>query len=170
MSEEGPFLPSVTRFDWTPEAEQQLRDLAATGLSARQIAIQMGAPTRNTVIGKANRMGVQLGIKRGDSKPKIAASKPLRTEAPKVNIRASAPKVNIRASVPVPKIIPIPVEIPADGVRLVDIGHGQCRWPLGDPKSADFCFCGVNTTRTYCAEHHRIVYVPTARQRAREAA
>ena len=161
MSEEGPFLPSVTRFDWTPEAEQQLRDLAATGLSARQIAIQMGAATKNTVIGKANRLGVQLGIKRGDSKPKIAASKPLRTEAP---------KVNIRASVPVPKIIPVPVDIPADGVRLVDIGHGQCRWPLGDPKSEAFRFCGAHAERTYCPHHHALVYTPTARQRAREAA
>ena len=35
--------------------------------------------------------------------------------------------------------------------------HGQCVWPIGDPKDDDFRFCrdGVHAFgQPYCAEHH----------------
>lgn len=33
--------------------------------------------------------------------------------------------------------------------------HGDCRWPIGDPRHADFHFCGAQSVlgRPYCTEH-----------------
>ena len=42
---------------WTDERVTMLRDLWAKGLSASQIAVQLGGVTRNAVIGKAHRLG-----------------------------------------------------------------------------------------------------------------
>lgn len=34
-----------------------------------------------------------------------------------------------------------------------------CRWPIGDPKSPTFRFCGVEKERgSYCVDHYRIAY------------
>lgn len=40
-------------------------------------------------------------------------------------------------------------------VKLVDLKATSCRWPIGDPKDADFHFCGKEAIvgKSYCAEH-----------------
>lgn len=45
--------------NWTPEQEAKLRDLWAKGISGGQIAKRMRL-TRNTVIGKARRLGLAV--------------------------------------------------------------------------------------------------------------
>ena len=45
---------------WTEAAIETLRQLALEGKSASSIAAALGAPSRNAVIGKANRIGVSL--------------------------------------------------------------------------------------------------------------
>jgi GcrA cell cycle regulator len=55
---------------WTDERCFQLRELAAKGWSAAQISEALGGITRNSVIGKAHRMGFTLsGIRKGDPSP-----------------------------------------------------------------------------------------------------
>jgi GcrA cell cycle regulator len=44
--------------DWSEERVAELKRLWATGLSARQIAEQLGGVTLNAVIGKAHRLGL----------------------------------------------------------------------------------------------------------------
>lgn len=44
---------------WTDERVAELRKLHAEGQSASKIAKIMGAPTRNTIIGKTNRLGLR---------------------------------------------------------------------------------------------------------------
>ena len=46
---------------WTDDRIDELHRLAAAGMSATQIALAMGAPTRNVIIGKASQIGVSLG-------------------------------------------------------------------------------------------------------------
>ena len=41
--------------EWTPEAIERVRHLASTGLSAAQVALQIGGVTRNMVVGIAHR-------------------------------------------------------------------------------------------------------------------
>jgi GcrA cell cycle regulator len=45
---------------WTDAAIETLRRMALEGKSASSIAMALGAPSRNAVIGKANRIGVKL--------------------------------------------------------------------------------------------------------------
>ena len=45
---------------WTEAAIETLRQLALEGKSASVIAAAIGAPSRNAVIGKANRIGIKL--------------------------------------------------------------------------------------------------------------
>ena len=45
---------------WTPEREERLRELWAAGKTATEIAAAIGDPvTRNAVIGKAHRLGLE---------------------------------------------------------------------------------------------------------------
>src|SRR5580658_10055434 len=46
---------------WTADAVEALRQLALEGRSASAIAAAIGAPSRNAVIGKANRIGLTGG-------------------------------------------------------------------------------------------------------------
>jgi len=46
-------------------------------------------------------------------------------------------------------------------VGLMDLKLTTCRWPIGDPKDEDFCFCGKQTItgKPYCAQHCKEAYV-----------
>jgi GcrA cell cycle regulator len=50
-------------------------------------------------------------------------------------------------------------------VKLLDLKECMCRWPIGDPKSADFHFCGRQkaTGSSFCEHHSRIAFRPTER-------
>ena len=45
---------------------------------------------------------------------------------------------------------------------LLELTEETCRWPIGDPGSADFFFCGGQTATglPYCAYHSRVAYQP----------
>lgn len=39
-------------------------------------------------------------------------------------------------------------------------GGYTCRWPIGDPRSPGFTFCGCDTARwPYCEPHARVAYL-----------
>ena len=58
---------------WTETAIETLRQMALEGKSASSIAAALGAPSRNAVIGKANRIGVKLTGNIHCSAPRAAA-------------------------------------------------------------------------------------------------
>lgn len=40
--------------------------------------------------------------------------------------------------------------------RISDLGPNQCKWPVGDPKAADFGFCGrLRAGGPYCCDHQK---------------
>lgn len=47
-----------------------------------------------------------------------------------------------------------------DRVTLMDLKLTSCRWPMKDPRDADFHFCGAQsvTGKPYCQEHCKIAY------------
>jgi GcrA cell cycle regulator len=46
---------------------------------------------------------------------------------------------------------------------LLDLEHHDCRWPIGEPRSDDFHFCGEPQAagRPYCAHHWAKAFQPS---------
>ncbi len=56
---------------------------------------------------------------------------------------------------------PVKKKIKKEGnVSLLDLKLNSCRWPIGEPKDADFHFCGKDTVtgKPYCSEHCKLAY------------
>jgi GcrA cell cycle regulator len=43
---------------------------------------------------------------------------------------------------------------------VLTLSANMCKWPIGDPSSDEFTFCGRGTEGTYCSEHSRVAYQP----------
>ena len=52
-------------------------------------------------------------------------------------------------------------------LSLLELNEATCHWPIGDPASSDFFFCGGKALASlpYCAHHSRIAYQPAADRR-----
>lgn len=113
---------------WTDERIATLQKLWEKGLTASQIAEELGDVTRNAVIGKAHRLGLK-------SRPS-----PVKAEATKKK--------------PVKKPAPTP-GAESTRVTLLDLTERTCKWPIGHPGDEDFHFCGKSSEPgvPYCAPH-----------------
>ena len=144
---------------WTDERVELLKKLWQDGLSASQIAKQLGGVTRNAVIGKVHRLGLS-----GRATP----SKPARTvfKAPR-----PARPVSVSPSAPRRIAEPLTQAQPPQPVRYVDeapgtatvltLGAHMCKWPIGDPSLDNFTFCGRRAgDGPYCDEHAHVAYQP----------
>ena len=58
----------------------------------------------------------------------------------------------------------------SDRVTILELSGSMCRWPIGDPTSADFRFCGCRAVGTlpYCQDHARVAFQPVADRRRNE--
>ena len=45
---------------------------------------------------------------------------------------------------------------------LLELEQNDCRWPIGEPRHADFHFCAEQRLegRSYCALHWRMAFLP----------
>ncbi len=51
-------------------------------------------------------------------------------------------------------------------VTIVDLKEAMCKWPLGDPTSSEFRYCGAGAaTAPYCSYHAKLAYQPTQERR-----
>ena len=155
---------------WTDERVETLKKLWLDGLSASQIAKQLGGVTRNAVIGKVHRLG--LSGRATPSQPQRPIFKAPRTPRPAVSA-APAPRRTIEpilqaAQPAAPAYHP---EEPGSATVLT-LGAHMCKWPIGDPSSDAFTFCGRRSDREgpYCVDHARIAYQPQQKKGARSGA
>lgn len=151
---------------WTDERVELLKKLWADGLSASQIAAELGGITRNAVIGKVHRLGLSGRAK----SPSSASPRPRKTR-PSGMLRVSRPAMRGNTALaydyepePEPELIEIPVE---QRKTLLQLNERTCRWPIGDPGSADFFFCGGEAANElpYCSYHSRVAYQPASERR-----
>jgi GcrA cell cycle regulator len=49
----------------------------------------------------------------------------------------------------------------------MELRENMCRWPMGDPTTPEFRFCGMKTDtgQPYCSYHCRIAYQPAGERR-----
>lgn len=155
---------------WTDERVELLKKLWSDGLSASQIAAELGGITRNAVIGKVHRLGLSGRAKSasaGAPRQRKARS-PAMLRIGRGAIRgntalAHAYEIEVEAEPElIDNIIPI-------GQRrtIMELTESTCRWPVGDPGSADFFFCGGENANEmpYCAYHARVAYQPLTDRR-----
>jgi GcrA cell cycle regulator len=52
-------------------------------------------------------------------------------------------------------------------VTIMELREFMCRWPMGDPSTPDFRFCGDRAISglPYCTHHSRIAYQPAAERK-----
>ncbi|KQP34593.1 hypothetical protein ASF27_03385 [Methylobacterium sp. Leaf102] len=197
---------------WSDERVDLLRRLWQDGLSASQVATQLGGVTRNAVIGKVHRLGLSGRVAKGpDTLPR---KKPVREgagqepgqpesadhetghrdteiqglgiDAPMLGTVGRDSEPSGTAAVEAGSVVamqPAPADtraapvlvarIEAVGlaasrrVTIMDLRESMCRWPLGDPTSPDFHYCGDRaiTGLPYCTHHAQIAYQPAAERK-----
>lgn len=114
---------------WTDQRIDQLKALWEKGLTASQIADELGGVSRNAVIGKAHRLGLKSRpspVKANEAEkkaaPKKAATPPKPAAAPAMRPRAAAPAAP--AIAPRADGEPQPERPAAPMPRIVSIGPG----------------------------------------------
>jgi GcrA cell cycle regulator len=179
---------------WTPERTAALHTLAAKGLSASQIARELGFITRNAIIGKGSRLGIQIGIPRSGTVPaprlnRHPPSPPtMRTRAPIYNgdphdspdtKRAKRIVANAKAKVETrrhgsglvgPVCEPTPIDIGgavagSEPRPWLDRGPRDCPWPVGG-EGADTLSCCAPKDGRYCSAHNAIAFLPASTAKA----
>ncbi|MCX2723672.1 GcrA family cell cycle regulator [Roseibium salinum] len=163
---------------WTNERVELLKKLWSDGLSASQIAGELGGVTRNAVIGKVHRLGLSGRAKTASNPSKQRRARPnapAGTSAPKKpaaqpqSIGATALKADY-APAPVAEAKPEPIAelVPiSQRATILTLTERTCKWPIGDPATDDFYFCGRQSDAgvPYCAHHCKIAYQPVADRR-----
>lgn len=162
---------------WTDERVETLKKLWAEGLSASQIAAQLGGVTRNAVIGKVHRLNLSGRAKPASSAPRPRKARTSSPHRPARHYTAGNTALKTHAH-PAPRRLPSPVPVEdivvpiSLNVKLMQLKDTMCKWPQGDPASDDFHFCGHKTWNNlpYCEYHSRIAYQPAERRRDRRRA
>lgn len=163
---------------WTEAHDEVMRRIAAEGKPTVVAATELGI-TRNMVIGRARRAGIVFAPRNENrtprkNKPRAASGqyKIAKPRRPVHGPRSVKQKSWASGGLPQSSTPKAPYVEPPN----FDIGtktllelkwHGECHWPIGNPKDPDFLFCGapvineqtgeVDVTRVphYCTGHFR---------------
>ena len=152
---------------WTDEAVEELRKMWDRGMTTGQIAKALNV-TKNSIIGKVHRLCLTA---RPSPIKKTTEKAEKKSIAPQKNSKPAKHSVKVKPEESVAKDCCESIKTPESVVEetnipLVKLDNHTCRWPLGDPRDDDFCFCGkrVKTGQTYCEEHAAIAYVKAGKK------
>lgn len=184
------FRPRNGTGNWNGARVDLLKKLWADGLTGGQIANRMGGLTRMALIGKARRLGLASRARNeriiGPKKFKLTSGKP--PKPTRVNYfakRAAAiQSLELQPATPLPHVAEPVIPLAERKTILIKDARGRlhandaltdacCKWGIGDPRDADFHFCGraVHKSLPYCEAHSRRAFdLPQVRQRERAAA
>ena len=164
-------LQTVSKFAWTDENIAYLRERYTAGDTAAKIALTLGPDvSRNSVIGKIHRLGLNRGAARSSNdqpKKKVAAAGPKPVTKP---VRAAATPPENPDPVPVRASAPPAADPPgADGLTIFDLESHHCRFPFGD--KPPYRYCGARKTEGFfwfCQAHAAVALVPQNRREPSE--
>lgn len=182
---------------WTDERVETLKTMWGEGKSASQIAKELGGVTRNAVIGKVHRLGLsnRATTSKATAKEKPAVKEVAKPKAATLADPKSVTKTVEKALTVPPRrpIItagqPLPpqpsaneisaealanvaeVEKTAKRLNLMELTERTCKWPVGDPATDDFWFCGhpCQQGKPYCEAHVAVAFQPMSARRDRRA-
>ena len=171
---------------WDNATLKKLKALTGKGLSTAEIGKRLGM-SKNAVVGKLNRLGWNSkagGVASATTKKKEPAKK----TASKVTVKkstttarratvartatrggktvaggakkATTTTTTARGGKSLNKNLAMHQRIVQHALELANLKPNQCRWPIGDPDSEGFHFCGapVFVGKPYCYEHCKQAY------------
>jgi len=164
---------------WTEERLRHLRRRWKDGARAREIGAELGV-SANAVIAKIHRLGIaRLSPYGGAPGRRLAlrripaGDRPHRARRRAFSLRRAPPAALLLNSKRLVENARRDEEIPRSQRRaLFELSDASCRWPVGDPASPSFFFCGAEAMRSksYCAAHCARAYrrprAPPQRARA----
>lgn len=134
---------------WSEDNVLLLEELVAKGMSALQIAMEMGRITgiyfsRNAIIGKIYRTGFEL------IRMKEKYVRPPRRRTSKMSIKLKPRKLSLVELAKQVDAAPDPI---IRSVTMENLAPHHCRWPSGE--GAGILFCGADKVDLYpyCAHH-----------------
>jgi GcrA cell cycle regulator len=156
----------AAQITWTPERVALLKNRIGAGFTCGQIACEIGL-SRNAVIGKATRLGL-LGQR---ARARKAAPSTIRRAEPRTKPLTHKRTLMALRAQPQFSCPEVP-ENSANRCSLFELKEWHCRWPMGDPTTETFGFCGSTPVHglPYCAAHARIGYRLSTRSSARNTA
>jgi GcrA cell cycle regulator len=170
------------KMSWTDERVELLRTLWLDGRSASQISAELGlGVTRNAVIGKVHRLGLSGRARSASpSVPRVRQRSAQTSRAPMASRSSNggghamrgntALAFSLDTAIDTQPIYHEDVVVPMSlRVEIMELREAMCRWPLGDPTTPEFRYCGIQSVgaKPYCAHHGRMAYQP-AQDRRRE--
>jgi GcrA cell cycle regulator len=159
--------------NWTDDRVELLKKLWSDGLSASQIAAELGGISRNSVIGKVHRLGLSG---RAKSPPaSVPRQRKARSHGTLMRIGRAGVRGNTALAAlqcyeqelePEPALVENIIPI-GQRCTILDLTESKCRWPIGDPSTSDFFFCGGKAIEglPYCGYHSRVAYQPVTDRR-----
>lgn len=151
---------------WTDDRVELLKQLWADGLSASQIANKMGGVTRNAVIGKVHRLG--LSGRATPAKPRTGRVPERPKALPQKSFQRAIPNNNkgLKSVLIEPEFLEPLVLDTGDNATISTLSNSMCKWPIGDPASDAFHFCGQGTSKnkSYCAYHAHLAFQPSQKR------
>ena len=126
---------------WSTDREDRLRALVLDGLTATRIGAEIGL-SRGAVIGKIDRLGLRLLGGPGRPGRRPGPQKPRKS-------RARKPKVTTAVILAPP---------PGEGVDILALAAGVCRWPQDTIEGVRYCGGETYPRHVYCPAHHRLAF------------
>ena len=182
---------------WTEERVEKLKEYWAEGMSASQIAKQLGGVTRNAVIGKVHRLGLSNRAAESDPPQPAEPAQPAEAEEAQAEEAQAEPALAEPEAPtdPAPEAQPprVPdadtprapgrptpeeeaarvtlaeIEKMARKLDLLELTEQTCKWPIGDPAEDGFHFCGLPALdgKPYCEHHVAVAFQPMSTRRDR---
>lgn len=138
-------LPALSTA-WTPERIDELREYAAQGLTAAQIAYRMKPFTELAIVGRCARLGIELGVKQ-----------PPKPKGRRVQVEVEEGDPMFGVAPPAREDAWNPIN-GAEPVHLVDALNSQCTWPIGEGSTGMCCGRAKGEKLPYCPEHTALAY------------
>ncbi len=142
---------------WTKENVEFLKKNWGTA-TARELAEKMGPGfTRNSIIGKASRLGLSAKIKTRTA----TSNESFENTIIDKDIKSKKGRRSKFKSLIIEKDFE-----PENPKTLEELEDGVCRYPIGHPNEKDFYFCGRTSVKdfSYCRLHLLYSYVPKGKK------
>ena len=146
--------------DWSDDAIAQLRQLWIEGHSTAEIGRRL-TTTKNAIVGKAHRLGLSARpspIQRHSEEGSGTSRNVKRPSNRHFHESANFKNKSVMRLSKVDTVADLRViqQVPKDNYKLM-----SCCWPLGEPGTANFRFCGkiASSGKPYCPDHAAIAYI-----------